>query len=202
MSTNVTLNSQASNFCQLVGESHFTDSRGNSLPHETVIGRILDVLQNTIKTGGNVYVIGNGGSAAVASHVVIDFCNVGKLRALTLHEPSVITCFSNDYGYEHVFSSRLIKMARKEDVLIAISSSGQSNNILNAVKCMRSIGAATITLTGFKENNSLRRLGDINYWVNSSEYGMVEIAHLFTLHHLSDRMGIVWQDSGDHLSFG
>ena len=135
---------------------------------------------------GNIYLVGNGGSAAIVSHAKTDLMNVGKIKAITLHEPAIMTCLSNDYGYEHVFSRQLEVLANTDDVLIAVSSSGQSTNILNAVETMRSKNAQVISLTGFKAENPLRQKGDLNYWINSDNYTLVEIAHLFILHHLAD----------------
>lgn len=198
----LTLSAQADSFQSVVRSSQYTDR--DNLPIDTEEGtrRAIAMLNETATSGGNIFVIGNGGSAAVASHIITDFCNVGGLRAMTLHEPSVITCLSNDYGYEHVFSARLIKIARKEDVLVAISSSGNSLNMLNAAKCMRGIGASIITLTGFKAENPLRQRGDLNYWVDSPQYGLVEIAHLFALHHWADRMGLEWHSVNQSLQVG
>ena len=193
MKTAMTLNTQADAFQEIIQSSQYTDRDKRPIAPELGTQCALAMLEATTTSGGNIFVIGNGGSAAVASHIITDFCNVGGLRAMTLHEPSVITCLSNDYGYEHVYSARLIKIARKEDVLIAISSSGNSLNMLNAAKCMRGIGANIITLTGFKPDNPLRQRGDLNFWVDSMQYGLVEIAHLFALHHWSDRMAVGWQ---------
>ncbi len=133
-----------------------------------------------------MYLIGNGGSAAIVSHAKTDFMNVAGIKAITLLEPAIITCLSNDYGYENVFSRQLEVLANPDDILIAVSSSGQSKNIINAAQIMKQKGASVITLTGFKENNPLRKMGDLNYWLSSSNYTLVEIAHLFVLHHMAD----------------
>ena len=180
------LSASSNDFDKLIQTSRFTDSKGKALSLEQGTSDALTLLQTTKEYGGNVYLIGNGGSAAVASHIYNDFCNVGGLRAVTLHEPALLTCFSNDYGYEHAYSTMLEKTARKNDLLIAISSSGQSKNIINAAIAMRARQATVITLTGFSVNNPLRTIGELNYWVDSKSYGLVEIAHLFTLHHWSD----------------
>lgn len=134
----------------------------------------------------NVFLVGNGGSAAIVSHAKTDLMNVGKIKAITLHESAIMTCLSNDYGYEHVFSRQLEVLAKVNDVLIAVSSSGASQNILNAVEKMREKQGKIITLSGFQSSNPLRELGDLNYWIDSSNYTLVEIAHLFILHHLAD----------------
>jgi len=138
----------------------------------------------------SLYIIGNGGSAAIASHATIDFMNVGKIRANTLHDSAIFTCMANDYGYENAFANIVKLTLKPKDTLIAISSSGQSKNIVNAVKSAKRIGSITITLSGFEPNNPLRKMGDINFWCNSKDYAMVEIAHQFLLHNISDRFTI------------
>ena len=154
---------------------------------EDGLTEIYKLLVGVQKKKRSLYIIGNGGSAAIASHAVIDFMNVGKISAHTLHDPSTLTCMSNDYGYENAFSKILNITLKKEDLLIVISSSGQSKNMTNAVKAAKKNGTTVITLSGFDSKNTLRTLGDINIWINSRDYGMVEIAHQFILHNLADR---------------
>ena len=133
-----------------------------------------------------VGLIGNGGSASVASHSAIDLINVVGIAALTFHEAAMITCQSNDYGYENSFSNSVSKFLKRDDCLIAISSSGQSKNIVNASKAALNANAKLITFSGFLDTNPLRRLGHLNFWVNQQDYGMVEIAHQFLLHNATD----------------
>lgn len=186
---------RSSEFDQLIRNSVFTRRNGETLSLQHGVQEVLDLLQRAKEADASVYVVGNGGSAAVAGHIVTDFCNVCGIRATTLHDAAILTCFSNDYGYENAFAVQLEKMARKGDLLIAISSSGQSRNILNAALAMRKRCGYVITLSGFLSNNPLRLTGDFNYWVNSKDYGMVEIAHLFALHHWSDCLGAKWSNA-------
>ena len=137
----------------------------------------------------NLYVIGNGGSAGIAAHAVTDFANVCKLKASTLHESSLLTCMANDYGYENAMARMLDLVLNPGDVLIAISSSGKSANIVNATLKAKSKGAYSITLTGFASSNPVREDGDLSIWVDSNNYGLVEVGHQFILHHISDRIG-------------
>ena len=176
-------------FATLLGNCEISGRDGTPLGVELGITTVLENLIWLRGNGGSVYVIGNGGSAAVASHAVIDLINVAKLRAFTLHEPSVLTCIVNDYGYENAYSRLLAHMARPGDILIAISSSGRSVNICNAVTQMMNNGGSVVTLSGFSYDNPLRSLGDINIWLNVSDYGLVEVGHQFILHNLSDRFG-------------
>jgi len=137
----------------------------------------------------NLYVIGNGGSAGIAAHAVTDFANVCKLKASTLHESSLLTCMANDYGYENALARMLDLVLNPGDVVIAISSSGKSANIVNATAKAKSKGAFSITLTGFVNSNPVREAGDLNIWVDSNDYGLIEVGHQFILHHISDRIG-------------
>jgi len=154
---------------------------------EDGLTEVYKLLLSLKKKKGSLYVIGNGGSAAIASHAVIDFMNVANISAQTLHDSATLTCMANDYGYENAFSKILNITIKKEDLLIVISSSGQSKNMINALEVGKEIGATVVTLSGFDLKNPLRALGDINIWLNSKDYGMVEIGHQFILHNLSDR---------------
>ena len=173
----------------ILTDTLITNINGEVLDIEEGIEDILRLLLNVRKSKSGMYIIGNGGSAGVASHAATDFVNVVKLRAIPLHEPSLLTCMANDYGYENAFQRLVETMAKPEDILVAISSSGNSLNIRNAVSQMKTIGGKVITLTGFKSDNPLRKLGDMNIYLNSNDYGFVEIGHQFVLHNLSDRFG-------------
>lgn len=183
------LASRTQQFAALLASCEITGKDGTSSGIEPGMNAALQMLAKVRGNGGSVYVIGNGGSAAVASHAVIDLVNVAKLRAFTLHEPSVLTCIVNDYGYENAYSRLLAHMARPGDVLIAISSSGRSMNIRNAATQVAGNGGSVITLSGFLHDNPLRSLGDVNIWLDASDYGLVEVGHQFILHNLSDRFG-------------
>jgi len=184
------LSSYTNQFSALIGCCEITDKNGHKLELESGVSNTMQILASARTSKASVYVIGNGGSAGVASHTVIDFVNVAKLRAFTLHEPSVLTCIANDYGYDQVFSRLLAQMAKPGDILVAISSSGNSKNIRGAAEQMIKSGGIVITLSGFSVDNPLRSLGDINIWLNSRNYGLVEIGHQFILHNVSDRFGI------------
>jgi D-sedoheptulose 7-phosphate isomerase len=179
---------RANEFSALLQSCEITTEDGTSLGVEPGIMAAFQMLAQ-VRDSGSVYVIGNGGSAAVASHAVIDLINVAGLRAFTLHEPSVLTCIVNDYGYENAYSRLLRHMARPGDVLIAISSGGNSMNIRNAAEQVIHNGGRVITLSGFLRDNPLRTLGHLNIWLGASDYGLVEVGHQFILHNISDRFG-------------
>jgi D-sedoheptulose 7-phosphate isomerase len=131
----------------------------------------------THKAGKKVIVVGNGGSAAMASHVAVDFVKAARIRAINFNEADLITCFANDYGYENWVAKALEAYADKGDLVILISSSGRSQNIVNAAEKGNEMGLSVITVSGFLTDNPLRKLGDLNLWVDSTEYNIVEMTH-------------------------
>jgi D-sedoheptulose 7-phosphate isomerase len=142
-----------------------------------------------VKRGVNkLMFVGNGGSASIASHMAIDFQKNGGLKALAFNDLASLTCLANDIGYEDVFSHHVSHHANQDDVLVAISCSGESKSILNAALAAIKADCRVITCSGFKEDNPLRKLGHVNFYVPSNEYGPVEITHLSILHCLLDLM--------------
>jgi D-sedoheptulose 7-phosphate isomerase len=129
------------------------------------------------KKSGKLIVIGNGGSASIASHFSVDITKNARLRCVNFNEPNLITCFANDYGYEKWAEKAIDFYANKFDVVILISTSGCSKNIINAAKFSKKKGIKTITLTGNNKNNSLKKIGDLNLWVDSKAYNYVENIH-------------------------
>lgn len=133
-----------------------------------------------------IIMVGNGGSAGIASHQSVDYWKNGGVRAIAFNDASLLTCIGNDLGYENVFSAPIAQFADTGDIVFAISSSGASPNILNASKAARDKGCHLITFSGFAEDNPLRCRGDLNFHVASSSYGLVEILHLFIIHTVLD----------------
>ena len=174
---------QAVNAFSAVMSAHVVTSR-DAAPSD--LAGVAQLIGNVQKQDAQVFLIGNGGSAAVCSHIQNDLVNKLRMRAHVLHEPSVLTCMSNDYGYATAFGNMVARMGRPRDLLIAISSSGKSANMLAAVSAAREQQMAVLTLTGFDMANPLRSLGDANIWLPSVDYGEVEIGHLFILHGLVD----------------
>jgi D-sedoheptulose 7-phosphate isomerase len=187
---NVSLNFRVAQFGAVLERCEISGKNGTAFELELGMIAAKVMLAQLRERNGSVYVIGNGGSAGVASHAITDLVNVAKIRAFTLHDPSLLTCMTNDYGYELAFTQILLRIAKPQDLLIAISSSGNSKNIRNAAVQATKSGMLVITLSGFSRDNPLRGLGDINIWLDSSDYGVVEIGHQFLLHNLSDRFGV------------
>ena len=141
------------------------------------LGKLCEALTRARDRDRKVIVAGNGASAAIASHVAVDLTKTVGIRAVTFNEPDLITCFANDYGYELWLAKALESYADAGDVAVLISSSGKSPNIVNAAKTARERGLTVVTLSGFDAGNPLRQLGDLNLWVNSSSYNVVENTH-------------------------
>jgi D-sedoheptulose 7-phosphate isomerase len=137
-------------------------------------------------SGGKVMFIGNGGSMGIATHMAIDFSKNGGIRAMAFGDGAVLTCLGNDFGYSDVFSRQIEWHGGANDVLVAISSSGASPNILKGVLAARAKGSKIVTFSGFREDNPLRHGGDVNFYVRAEEYGFVELAHQSILHAMLD----------------
>lgn len=135
-----------------------------------------------------VYFIGNGGSAGIAIHMTSDYLKNGGIRTRSMFDPSTITCLGNDFGYEHIFSKQLELVANEGDVLVAISSSGNSPNILNAIRVAKEKKCKVVTFSGFRADNKLRQMGDINVYVPIEEYGIVESIHNMILQQIVDEI--------------
>ena len=161
------------------------------LPWATV-DQIMQLVEEAHQRRAQIFVIGNGGSAATASHMRNDL-NKGTLghkgdapwprfRVIALTDNvSLMTAWANDTDYNHGFSEPLKNLAQRGDLLIAISASGNSPNILAAVEAAKQIGMKVIGLTGFG-GGKLAKLADVNFLVASNEYGPVEDAHMILDH--------------------
>lgn len=163
-----------------------TDGRGKPISFGEAMECTRQTFLERTAQGGKLMLIGNGGSAAIASHQAVDYWKRGGLRTVAFNDASLLTCIANDFGYPHVFEKPIEMFADPPDVLVAISSSGNSVNILNGVHAARAKSCAVVTMSGFEQDNRLRGLGDINFYVPSSEYGYVEITHVTILHCLAD----------------
>lgn len=151
-----------------------------------LIRHAVSIAERVKKEGKKVFFIGNGGSAAIASHMAIDWLKNGGFKAMAFNDAAYLTCISNDLGYENVFVKGIHTFGEHDDLLFAISSSGKSPSIIEAVDLANSMNLTTITLSGFRRDNMLRHMGGVNFYVNSSRYGVVEIAHLAIVHKILD----------------
>ena len=155
------------------------------LPDDELISTIIqvkDALVSASENGKKVIIAGNGGSAAIASHFSVDLTKNAGIRSINFNESDLITCFANDYGYEHWVEKALEFYGDEGDVLIGISSSGSSENILNGCRIARKKNfSKVITFSGMNSENPLKQLGDINIWVKSMAYNHIENIHQFYL---------------------
>jgi D-sedoheptulose 7-phosphate isomerase len=133
-----------------------------------------------------VIFIGNGGSNAICSHMMEDYMKIAGKQTLSFTDPALITCFANDYGYDNALARWIDFNFQEEDILVAISSSGESKNILNAVEMHKSKNGKVITLSGFEESNTLSKMGAVNFVTPGKNYGIVECFHQVILHAILD----------------
>lgn len=156
--------------------------------NEECVKDIIDLVTNAKMNKKSLFFVGNGGSAGIASHMTADFLKNGGIRTYNFYDSSLITCLGNDYGYENVFSKPLDNLGNKNDVLIAISSSGNSQNIINAIEVAQQKDMKVITLSGFNQNNMIKGMGLYNIYVPISHYGIVESIHNIILQYIVDRL--------------
>jgi len=162
----------------------------NALPSEKFL-EINKTLLEARETGKQIFVIGNGGSAAAASHMVCDFnkntreAGKKRMRAICLNDntPSVLA-YANDEGYDIIFSEQLLSLGQSGDILIAISGSGNSANIIKAIETARQMNIKVIGLTGFK-GGKMKELTDICLVVPNDSMEMIEDVHLIINHILA-----------------
>ena len=138
---------------------------------------VAKMFLNTSNHNRKIICIGNGGSAAMSSHVTVDLTKAAGIRAVNFNEADLLTCFANDYGYENWISEALEFYADNGDMVILISSSGKSLNIINGAKFAKEMDLTLVTLSGFEHDNPLCKLGEINLWVDSTSYNIVEMTH-------------------------
>lgn len=173
---------------ELYQKVQVTDSKGNPMEFNDAMEAAINLIKSNTSNGHKVIFIGNGGSSSIASHQATDFCKNGMMRAIAFTDASLLTCYSNDFGYPHVFEKSIELHADSSDILIAISSSGCSENILRGVEAAKNRACEIITMSGFEPNNPLRSTGMLNFYVPSNHYGFVEISHLALCHCIVDTL--------------
>lgn len=166
-------------------------AENDTVGYEDGMRQLVETFLKVKQSGGKAFFIGNGGSAAIASHMTADFMKNGGVKTYSLYDSAAITCMGNDYGYEYVFSKALDFLLDEKDILVAISSSGNSRNIINAIEVAEQKRAKIITLSGFKKDNNIHSRGDINVYVPISQYGMVESIHNLILQQVVDEIMLI-----------
>lgn len=143
-------------------------------------------LSNLINWHKDIIILGNGGSNSIASHLAQDYTKVLGKKCISFSDPSRLTCYINDYGQEKAYEKFLESFSNSESLVILISSSGESKNIINSLRYCQDNKLPHVILTGFSEGNLLKKASEqtaeVNYWVDSTDYGIVECLHQIFLH--------------------
>jgi len=164
-----------------------TAAGGRLLAAADGFARWVQITHDGQRRGQHLYLAGNGASAMIASHFAADACKNGGLSAMTFNDPALLTATANDVSFREVFALPLRRIGRAGDLLITISSSGNSPNILRALETARSMSIQIVTLSGMCSDNRARAMGDLNFYVPSRRYGWVECAHQLILHYWLDQ---------------
>ena len=170
----------------LIQNMSVTDKAGKALDLQTGLEKAVALIRACGKRGRKLMFIGNGASASISSHMAADFWKNAHIQAVAFNDAALLTCVSNDFGYKHVFEKPIEMFAGAGDILVAISSSGKSENVLRGARMALSKGCRIITLSGFKKDNPVQALGDINFYVPFSSYGHVEVLHHSICHCMLD----------------
>lgn len=173
-----------------LGSLSFLSSDGAELEVEPAFALWREKTVRLRDRRGTIYLVGNGASASMASHFSADLAKNGHLRTQIFSDLSLITAISNDISYDQVYAEPLSRCAQDGDMLVAISSSGRSPNILNAVDVARRLGVSVVTLTAMDPDNPLRSRGWINAWVPAPDYGHAETSHAAILHRWMDMVEV------------
>lgn len=172
----------------IFSEIEVTDIKASSIETSSGLEKAVDLIRKSDSSGNKIIFIGNGGSSAISSHQAIDFWKNARIKATAFNDTAQLTCLSNDYGYEYVFEKPIQFFAEPGDTVVAISSSGKSENILRGAKAAKDKKCKLITMSGFGKDNPLRKMGDLNFYVPASSYGFVEITHLALCHCVLDHI--------------
>jgi D-sedoheptulose 7-phosphate isomerase len=164
-----------------------TTASGATLTAADGFQRWIEIVHAGSSKGQRIYFIGNGASAMMASHFAADACKNAGLGAMAFNDASLLTAIGNDVAFDEIFALPLGRLARAGDLVIAISSSGNSPNIIRALETARSMAMQIVTLSGKGADNRVRTLGDLNFYVPASRYGWVECAHQLILHYWLDQ---------------
>jgi len=177
-------------FARLLERIEITTDEGERLSTDAGIGAVIESIVALKERGRKALLIGNGGSAAIVSHVHNDLCKAVGVRAIVFNETPYLTAIANDHGYHTVFHRPVELWADLDDLLIAVSSSGESENIVKAAALAKEKGCRVVTFTGFAPGNRLRQIGDLNVYVPVADYGHVEMAHSLIAHFVTDTASV------------
>lgn len=168
----------------------FTDAEGANLDADAGFDLWTRETVTLRERRRTLFLVGNGASASMASHFSADLAKNAHVHTEVFTDLSLLTAISNDMGYEHVYAEPLTRRARPGDMLVAISSSGRSPNILAAVDIAKRVGLTVVTLSAMSPENPLRRGGTLNVYLRCQTYGEAETGHAMVLHHWMDRVAL------------
>ena len=175
-----------------------TLSGGEELTHDHGFQALCDFSVRLAQNGRQKYFVGNGASSAFANHMALDWSKNGGIPSHSFASSPLLTAMGNDLGFDETFSAPLGYYSNKGDLLVTVSSSGNSTNIINSIEAAREKGMNVVTFSGLKPDNQSRRMGDLNFYIPAKTYGIVECAHQVLLHVWLDKyMGIMeWKREG------
>jgi D-sedoheptulose 7-phosphate isomerase len=163
-----------------------TNISGIEIEESLAYQNIYNELYALQETSGVLHFIGNGASASIASHFGLDYFKAGEIRTNTFNDLSALTAYGNDISFDEVFAFPISRILKEKDMLVAVSSSGNSPNIVRGLEAARDQGSFLLTLSGMKSDNKIRKMGDINMFFPEMDYGPTECAHTIMLHHILD----------------
>lgn len=172
----IDINSYLDEFSNLVNTSEVRDK----------LRLVGEILEGQRETGGRLLIFGNGAASSIAGHAALDFTKQGKLRSLCFHDPALLTAFANDFGYENAYAEIISHYYEATDIVIFVSVSGESPNIIEGLKRAKDLGLRTIGFSGRNHDNSLNVSADYTFWVDSQAYNIVENVHSIWLLSLCD----------------
>ena len=193
--TQLTVADYLNQLSSLMKSSEVTDIHGNVFSLEEGTNKAIQRILQVKSRLGKVMLGGNGGSSAIASHAQNDLSESAQVRAMVFTEQPVLTARANDHGYGSTLERPIDMWADIDDLVVTISSSGQSENIIRALNMAKSKICSSITFSGFSPDNPSRMLGDINFYVPSNEYVYVETVHTALLHYITTKVSLVAKQS-------
>lgn len=165
---------------------HVTTNDLKEISFEEGIDLWTEQARKTQNQGGMQFFCGNGASATMAEHMSHDWFQNAKINTYTCSETAHITAISNDVSYDDVFAYRIERVMSEKDILVTISSSGNSRNVIRAIEEARKKGSFIITVSGKSKENKSCQMGDLNFYVPLDTYGLVESSHAVLLHSALD----------------
>ncbi len=140
------------------------------------------------KRKSKLLIFGNGAGASIASHVATDFTKNAKVTAMSFDSSSYLTCLSNDYGYENIVTQAIKHYHNKNDLIILLSASGNSTNMIKAAKYCNKEKIKYLSISGFSKKNKLNNISKNKIWIKSESWNLIEIAQLSILLSYVDKM--------------